>query len=77
MITAAKKSQNPAAIHGMPNFNIEMNRYRARITDGAHITDIDVFAFTAVDAITAAVDQLYDGDDAMPVDGLFVSVEQL
>lgn len=47
--------------------------FTVTVKTAAGTEQINVIAFTTCDAITRAIDILFDGDQPMPVDGLVIS----
>lgn len=50
-----------------------LRQFRVSVRAGARPDEVTVLAFTACDAITMALDMLFDGDEPMPPDGLVLA----
>lgn len=56
---------------------ISLRPFAVSIKTATAPEDINVMAYTSCDAICKAIDLFFDGDEAMPVDGLVVVARPL
>ncbi len=67
----------PVIAHIAPPVAPSLRQFAVSIKTATAPEDINVMAYTSCDAICKAIDLFFDGDEAMPVDGLVVIARPL